>query len=75
MRRRRLVATARESYSIRRGWDIPKPKPDAKGRLFSFSGAASGGGPQIVAPDGKDILTSGDLQDGLARERQPVLDA
>jgi hypothetical protein len=51
---------------IGRGWEIPKPKPDAKGRLFSFSGAASGGGPQIVAPDGKDILTSGDLQDCAA---------
>jgi predicted nucleic acid-binding Zn ribbon protein len=48
---------------IGRGWDIPKPKPDSKGRLFSFSGAAGGGGPQIVAPDGKDILTSGDLQE------------
>jgi len=51
---------------IGRGWEIPKPKPDAKGRLFSFTGAASGGGPQIVAPDGKDLLTSGDLQECAA---------
>ncbi|MCU1484437.1 MAG: hypothetical protein JWN67_1183 [Actinomycetia bacterium] len=55
---------------IGRGWDIPKPKPDSKGRLFSFGGAASGSGPQIVAPDGKDILTSGDLQE-CASEAQP----
>jgi hypothetical protein len=50
---------------IGRGWEIPKPKPDAKGRLFSFGGAASsaGGGGGIVAPDGKDLLTSGDLQE------------
>jgi hypothetical protein len=56
---------------IGRGWDIPKPKPDSKGRLFSFGGAASGGGPQIVAPDGKDLLTSGDLQDCAAETQAP----
>ena len=55
---------------IGRGWDIPKPKPDAKGRLFSFSGAAAGNGPQIVAPDGKDLLTSGDLQECAASTQE-----
>jgi hypothetical protein len=45
---------------IGKGWDIAKPTPDAKGRLFSFSaGAAS----QIKPPPGKDLFSSGDIQD------------
>lgn len=46
---------------IGRGWGIPEPTPDAEGRLFSISGAAQGGGPQIEAPPGKDLLTSDDM--------------
>ena len=53
---------------IGRGWGIPEPKPDSKGRLFSFS--TSGGGSsgasaatQFEAPPGQDIVTSSDVQD------------
>jgi hypothetical protein len=50
---------------VNRGWDIPKPTPDSKGRLFAFS--ASGGGPQIKAPPGKDLFNSKDLEQCAAR--------
>ena len=42
------------------GWGIPEPKPDAEGRLFSFSGSSTGA--QFEPPPGKDILTSDDVQ-------------
>ena len=44
---------------IKRGWKIPKPTPDAKGRLFAF-GANSG--PQIQPPAGKDLFNSKDIE-------------
>lgn len=49
---------------VGRGWKVPEPKPDAQGRLFTFStsGSQQGSSP-IVAPAGKDILTSSDVQD------------
>ncbi len=51
---------------IQRGWKIPMPTPDAKGRLVSFGGGGGdggeGGGPQMEAPPGKDLMTSGDLE-------------
>ena len=46
---------------IGKGWGIPEPKPDAKGRLFSF-GSAGSGPPQFTPPPGQDIMTSGDVQ-------------
>jgi hypothetical protein len=46
---------------INRGWKIATPTPDAQGRLFNFS--ASGNQNAIVAPAGKDILSSSDVQD------------
>jgi hypothetical protein len=46
---------------ISRGWGIPKPKPDAKGRLFSF-GSGSGSVPNFTPPPGQDILSSPDVQ-------------
>jgi hypothetical protein len=49
---------------IGRGWDIAEPKPDSKGRLFSFS---QGTGAQMTPPDGEDLLTSGDLQECAAQ--------
>ena len=45
---------------IGRGWGIPKPTPDAKGRLFAFGSAGSV--PQYTPPPGQDLLSSGDLQ-------------
>jgi len=41
------------------GWQIPQPKPDAQGRLFSFSG--TGGGPQLTPPPGEDLFNSPDI--------------
>lgn len=43
---------------IGKGWGIGEPTPDAKGRLFSFSG---GKGPQITPPAGQDLLNSKDM--------------
>ena len=52
------------SCMIDRGWKIPKPTPDAEGKLFSIGG---GGGnnnqPQIEPPPGKDLLSSKDLEE------------
>jgi hypothetical protein len=47
---------------VGRGWGIPKPKPDAKGRLFSFGGASSGP-PAFDPPPGQDLFSSSDLSD------------
>jgi hypothetical protein len=44
---------------IDRGWGIPKPTPDAKGRLFAFG---TGSGPQIEPPPGKDLFNSKDIE-------------
>ena len=46
---------------IGKGWKIGKPEPDAQGRLFSL-GTGGGRMPQIEAPPGKDLMSSGDLQ-------------
>lgn len=52
------------SCMIDRGWKIPKPTPDAEGRLFSFGGGGSSTSqPQIEGPPGKDILSSNDTQE------------
>jgi hypothetical protein len=49
---------------IGRGWGIPEPKPDSKGRLFSFGGGGGSGGsaPAFTPPAGQDLLSSPDLQ-------------
>jgi hypothetical protein len=49
---------------IGRGWGIPEPKPDSKGRLFSFSPSGNSGGsvPNFTPPPGQDIVTSTDVQ-------------
>lgn len=44
---------------IQRGWKIPVPTPDSKGRLFAF-GANSG--PMLTPPAGKDLFSSNDIQ-------------
>ena len=46
---------------IDRGWGIPEPKPDEKGRLFTFGNAGQTGPPQFDAPPGEDLLTSDDF--------------
>ena len=63
---------------IGKGWKIPVPKPDAQGRLVTFGTGASGSGSSgsgssgsstggIVAPAGKDLLSSPDLADCSAQ--------
>jgi len=47
---------------IGRGWGIPKPKPDAKGRLFSFGSGGNAPTPNFTPPPGQDLLSSSDLQ-------------
>lgn len=56
---------------IGRGWKVPQPQPDSKGRLFSFgtSGSQQGQSP-IVAPPGKDILSSSDVQQCAAKAQK-----
>jgi hypothetical protein len=54
---------------IGRGWTIPQPKPDAQGRLFSFSGGG-GSGPQLTPPPGQDVLTSTDVRDCAAQTQK-----
>jgi hypothetical protein len=44
---------------IKRGWNIPKPTPDEKGRLFAFG---TNSGPQIEPPPGKDLFNSTDIE-------------
>jgi hypothetical protein len=46
---------------IGRGWTIPQPTPDSKGRLFSIN--TSGGGPQMTPPPGEDPTSSPDITD------------
>jgi len=50
---------------IGRGWGIPQPTPDSKGRLFSFG--STSGPPQFTPPPGQDILSSKDLTDCAAQ--------
>jgi hypothetical protein len=67
------------SCMIGRGWGIPEPKPDSKGRLFSFGAPGSGGGggnasavPNYTPPPGQDLLTSSDLQECAAQATKAV---
>ncbi|MEI8001792.1 MAG: hypothetical protein WCI50_10605 [Actinomycetes bacterium] len=54
---------------IGRGWKIPTPAPDEKGRLFTFSTQS---GTSIVPPAGKDIITSTDTQECIAKVQKPT---
>jgi len=49
---------------IGRGWQVPQPTPDSKGRLFTL-GSGGTGGPQLVPPAGQDLFNSPDIQDCL----------
>ena len=46
---------------IGRGWGIPKPKPDAKGRLFAFGAGGGSSVPNFTPPPGQDIIGSADI--------------
>jgi hypothetical protein len=46
---------------IGRGWTVPQPTPDSKGRLFSL-GTGGSGGPQLTPPPGEDLFNSPDIQ-------------
>jgi hypothetical protein len=45
---------------IGRGWGIPQPVPDSKGRLFSFGGGTTGA--NFTPPAGQTLLSSHDLE-------------
>jgi hypothetical protein len=57
---------------IERGWGIPKPKPDAKGRLFAFGAGGGSSVPQFTPPPGQDILSSADVQQCATRAQADV---
>jgi hypothetical protein len=58
------------SCMIGRGWQIPEPKPDAQGRLFSISASGGGNTPQLTPPPGQDALTSNDIRECAAQSQQ-----
>jgi len=60
---------------IGRGWVIPEPKPDSKGRLFSFGAGGGGGGAPgggFKAPPGQDIVTSKDVSECATNAQKEV---
>ena len=60
---------------IGRGWGIPEPKPDTKGRLFSFGGGGGGGGAPgggFKAPPGQDIASSPDVSACASQAQKKV---
>ena len=60
---------------IGRGWGIPEPKPDSKGRLFSFGGGGGGGGAPgggFTAPPGQDITSSPDVSACASQAQKKV---
>lgn len=54
---------------IGRGWQIPEPKPNTKGLLFSFGGTST---PQLKPPPGQSLLSSSDLQACAAKAEAEV---
>jgi hypothetical protein len=57
---------------IGRGWGIPQPTPDSKGRLFSFGAGGGSGTPNFTPPPGQDILSSSDVQQCAAESQKKV---
>ena len=57
---------------IGRGWGIPKPKPDSKGRLFSFGAGGNAPTPNFTPPPGQDLLSSSDLTQCATESQQKV---
>jgi hypothetical protein len=72
------IATENKAYlkwrdcMIGRGWGIPQPTPDSKGRLFSFGGATGTNVPNFTPPAGQSILSSSDIQDCAAKAEKEV---
>jgi hypothetical protein len=60
---------------IGRGWGIPEPKPDSKGRLFSIGGSGGTNVPNFKPPPGEDIVTSTDVQACAAEAVKAVPEA
>jgi hypothetical protein len=54
---------------ISRGWGIPVPQPDSKGRLFSFGGGST---PNFKPPAGQNVLSSPDMQACASQVQQPA---
>ncbi len=48
---------------IARGWKVPTPTPDSRGRLFALGTGGGGSGSQLVPPAGADPINSPDIQD------------
>ena len=48
---------------IGRGWGIPQPVPDSKGRLFSIGTGGNTAPPAFTPPPWQDIITSSDVQE------------
>jgi hypothetical protein len=57
---------------IGRGWGIPEPKPDSKGRLFSFGSGDGSSVPAFTPPAGQDLLSSPDLQECATESQKKV---
>jgi hypothetical protein len=57
---------------IGRGWGIPEPKPDSKGRLFSFGAADGSSTPNFTPPPGQDLFSSPDLQECATEAQDEV---
>jgi len=55
---------------IGRGWGIPQPVPDSKGRLFAFGGTTTG--LNFTPPAGQTLLSSTDIQDCAAKAEKEV---
>lgn len=60
---------------IGRGWGIPEPKPDSKGRLFSFGAGGNAPTPNFTPPPGQDILSSADIRQCATESQQKVAPA
>jgi len=57
---------------IGRGWGIPEPKPDSKGRLFAFGAGGGGSVPSFTAPPGQDITSSPDVTECATQAQKDV---
>jgi hypothetical protein len=72
------IATENKAYlkwrdcMIGRGWGIPQPTPDSKGRLFSFGGGTGTNVPNFTPPAGQSLFSSSDIQDCASKAEKEV---